>query len=439
MITSPRRHDWRNWPGSVTCEPNHCALPVTLEQIQAEVLRVAEEGERMRVIGAGYSASGLCWSDDNHLSLERFRGIESADPQRLRVWIRAGTRLRALSESLADRGWALENLPDSDTLTLAGALATGTHGSGAAFGNLSTLVTGLRLVSADGSIRSCSADHEPDLFDAARISLGALGVITHIELQCVDNYHLRRTSKRATLGETLARVDELRRDHRNFEFFWFPYTETVMQRCFDETRDAPSALSPLVNFKRIAVDHTLSRVVAEAAQRAPRFTEHASRAITRRLSKRSQVLEARHAYPIRRRMRYVPMEFSIPVSRLADTLHQMERVIRALQFRLPLPIEVRFVRRDDIWLSPQYQRDSACVTVPAFPGSDYAPYFSALTELFDRADGRPHWGMVHDKHAADLQSLYPRFDDFCHLREQLDPRGVFLNPTLSALFGAPLR
>lgn len=438
-MTARRSRGWRNWSGSVQCEPNHCARPVTLEQIQAEVLRVAEEGERMRAIGAGYSASALCWSDDNHLSLERYSGIESADTQRRRIWVRAGTSLRALQESLADRGWALDNAPDSDVPTLAGALATGSHGSGAAFGNLATLVTGLRLVCADGSIRHCSADLEPELFDAARVSLGALGIVTHVELQCVEDYRLRRVSKRATLGETLARIDELRRDHRNFEFFWFPYTETVVQRRLNETRDAPSALSPLLALKRATVDHTLFRVVSEAAQRAPRFTERASRAITRRVSSRNEVLEARHAYPIRRRMRYVQMEYAIPVARLADTLHQLHRVIRALQFKLPLPIEVRFVRRDDIWLSPQYQRDSATIGVPAFADSDYAPYFAALTEILDRADGRPHWGMLHDKTAAELRALYPRYGDFCTLRERLDPRGVFLNPQLSTLFGVALR
>lgn len=439
MISAERRRGWHNWSGSVHCEPNHRARPVTLEQIQAEVLRVAEEGERMRVVGAGYSASALCWSDDNHLSLERYSGIESADAQRRRVWVRAGTRLRALSEALAERDWALDNLPDSDVPTLAGALATGSHGSGAAFGNLATRVTGLRLVCADGSVRQCSADLDPELFDAARVSLGALGIVTHVELQCVEDYRLRRISKRATLGETLARVDELRRDHRNFEFFWFPYTQTVVQRRLNETRDAPSALSPLVALKRATVDHTLFRIVSEAAQRAPRFTEQASRAIAQRVSRRNEVLHARNAYPIRRRMRYVQMEYAIPVVHLGDTLYQMQRVIRALQFRLPLPIEVRFVRRDDIWLSPQYQRDSATIAVPAFVDSDYAPYFSALTEILDRVDGRPHWGMIHDKTAAELRMLYPRYDDFCALRERLDPRGVFLNPQLSTLFGVALR
>ena len=439
MIAPRRRRIWRNWSGSITCEPNHCARPVNLEQIQAEVLRAAEEGERLRPIGSGLSSSALCWTDDNHLSLDRFSGIESADAQRRRVWVRAGTRLGSLMESLADRDWALENAPDNDTATVAGAIATASHGSGAVFGNLSTLVTGLRLVCADGSIRQCSAEQNPELFNATRVSLGALGIVSHVELQCVDHYRLRLSNRRATLGETLARLEELKRDHRNFEFFWFPYADTVIQRRLDETRDAPSALTPLVALKRQTVDHTLFRAVTEAAQRAPRFTEYASRAITQRVADRNEVLDARAAYPVRRRLRHVQMEYAIPAARVGDTLRQLDRVIRALQFRLPMPVEVRFVRRDDLWLSPQYERDSACISVPAFRQSDYSAYFAAITEIFDRADGRPHWGTVHDKTAAELRALYPRFGDFCTLREQLDPHGVFLNPSLAALLGTLLR
>lgn len=435
MIARRRRRDWSNWSGAVRCEPNHLALPVTLEQVQAEVLRVSEEGERLRVVGAGHSWSPLCWSDDNHLSLARFTGIESADPQRLRVWVRAGTRLRDLAESLADRGWALESAPDHDAQTVAGAIATGTHGSGAAFGSLSSQVTGLRLVCADGSVRQCSAELNPELFDAARLSLGALGVVTHVELRCVDDYRLRRRNRRATLGETLGRLEELRRDHRNVEFFWFPHTGRVIQRSLDETRDPVSRLAPLAKLKHRVVDQTLFQAVSEAARRTPWLSERASAMIMRRAGHRDEVVSARHAYTVPRRTRYLAMEYAVPVVRIADTLRQLERVIRALNFSLPLPIEVRFVRQDDIWLSPQYRRDAACVLIPAFPASDSGGYFALISEIFDRAEGRPHWGMLHEKSWTELRALYPRFDDFCDLRRKLDPRGVFLNPYLSTLFG----
>ncbi len=430
---------WRNGSGTVRCEPNHRAQPVTLEQIQSEVLRAAEEGERLRVIGNGHSFSPLCWSDDNQMSLSRFTGIESCDVQRQRVWVRAGMRLRNLVEALADRGLALENAPSNDNITLAGAIATGTHGTGAAFGNLATLVTGLRLVGADGSVRQCHAEQDPELFDAARISLGALGVITHIELQCVDSYRLRRQNQRATLGETLAQIGDLRRDHRNFEFFWFPHSGVVVQRRLDETRDIPSPIAPLMFAQRTIIDHALYRVASEVAARAPRMTERATAAMAQRAARHRNVFEAQHAYVIRRGMPCVQMEYAVPVAALETVVYQLERVIRALPFRIPLALEVRFVRHDSLWLSPQYQQDSACIAVPALPAMSYGDYFSAIAEIFARHDGRPHWGSQHQLTAPELRALYPRFDDFCALRRQLDPRGVFLNPHLAALFGVALR
>lgn len=430
--------DWRNWSGSVHCEPNHCAYPVTLEQIQAEVLRVAEDGERLRVIGAGHSWSPLCWSDDNHLSLARYTGIEAADHERHRVWVRGGTRLRQLAEALAERGWALDNAPDHDAQTVAGAIATGTHGSGAAFGSLGTKVTGLRLVCANGAVRECSAVQDPELFDAARLSLGALGVITHVELRCVDDYRLRRRNRLATLGESLARIDELRRDHRNLSLFWFPHAGSVIQRSFDVTRDPVSHLAPLKRLRRRMVDLPLFHAASEAARRTPRLAEHASALIMRRAGHRDDVASAQNAYALERSTRVVAMEYAIPVARLPDTLRQLERSIRTLRLGMPLPVEIRFVHQDDIWLSPQYQRDSACITIPAFADSDYAVPFAVLGELFDRVEGRPHWATYHHKTVAQLRALYPRYDDFRALRQRLDPRGIFINPHLAALFGLSL-
>ncbi|MFA5938557.1 MAG: D-arabinono-1,4-lactone oxidase [Sinimarinibacterium sp.] len=434
-----RTRTWVNWSGTVRCEPAHCAHPVTIEEIQSEVVRVADEGERLRVIGGGHSFSPLCWTDDNHLSLDRFTGIESADLERQRVWVRAGTRLQRLTEALADRGLALENAPDFDQQTLAGALATGTHGSGAAFGNIGSLVTGLRMVCADGSVHTLSADQDADLFRAAVVSLGALGIVTHVELQCVDDYRLELLSQAATLGETLTRIDAFRRDHRNSEFFWFPYTDSVVLRTADVTREQPTRLSPIQRALRRGTDRVVFRSMAETARRAPRIAEQVGRFATRVVSGRRDVLSARHAYALQRRLRFQQLEFALPVNRVAPVLRSLDRVIKALAFRIHFPVEVRFVAGDDNWLSPHYGRDSACVSVPAYPDMSFEAYFAPIAELMERNDGRPHWAMLHDLKAEQLRALYPRFDDFCALRRRCDPRGLFLNPHLAAILGEELR
>jgi L-gulono-1,4-lactone dehydrogenase len=439
MNRFPRPGTWTNWSRTVRCEPSHCAHPVTLEQIQAEVVRVSEDGERLRVIGSGHSFSPLCWTDDNHMALDRFTGIESADLERRRVWVRAGTRLQRLTEALAARGLAVENAPDYDRQTLAGALATGTHGTGAAFGNLASLVTGLRLVRADGTVCTLTPETEPEAFYAATVSLGALGVITHAELQCIDDYRLVVYSQAATLGETLQRLAELRRDHRNSEFFWFPYTDSVVLRRADVTREQPTRLSPLQRQLRRGIDRAVFTGMSQAARRTPRMAEQFGKVASRLVSGRRDVLSARNAYALRRRNRFQQLEYALPVERLEPVLRSLDRIIKALDFRVHFPVEVRFVAADAHWLSPHYGRDSACVTVPAYADAGFREYFAPIAELLERHDGRPHWGMVHDLTAAQLRALYPRFDDFRALRRAYDPRGLFLNPHLAAIFGEVLR
>lgn len=436
-LSSP--HAWSNWSGSVRCEPNHCSEPVTVEEIQAEVVRAGDEGQRLRVIGSGASFAPLCATDDNHMSLRRFTGIEAADVQRRRVWVRAGTTLRRLYEKLAERELALENAPSNGWPTIAGAIATGTHGSGLAFGNLSSLVTGLRLVLADGTVRSCSREQQPELFDAARVSLGALGVVTHVELQCVDHYRLCVRSRRATFGETLTHLTERRREHRNYELHWFPYANIVRQRYADETRAPPTAAVGLRGARTLFHEQVVLRSLRTLARRSTQAAEYAGKLLAHGIPEDHVVREAERAYDVPRRTRVQHLEYAIPLAAAEDTLRQLERLIRALDFRVHVPVEVRFVRGDDAWLSPHHRRDSVCISLPAYRDVPHRDYYAAVTELFDRVDGRPHWASAHDKSAAGLRPLYPRFDDFCRLRAELDPRGLFLNAYLARLFGAALR
>ena len=437
MKSRPRL--WRNWSGTLQCQPSHCAEPGSLEEIQAEVVRAVDEGERLRVIGSGASVAPLCWTDDNHMSLVRFTGIESADVQRRRVWVRAGTSLQALYELLAERELALEVGPSFSQATIGGAISTATHGSGMAFGNLSSLVTGLRLVLADGSVRELSREQQAQWFDAARVSLGALGVISHVELQCVDHYRLLVAQRRSSFGETLARLTETRREHRNYELHWFPYAGVVLQRSADETRVAPQHPWNLRAARARFFDQLTIRAARRVAQRSPQAAERAGSFVASRIRFRGGVRNAEDAYQTDRITRVLHLEYAVPIEHAVETLRHLERLIRALDFRIHVPIEVRFVRADDAWLSPQYQRDSATITLPAYSELAHSGYFSAISELFDRVEGRPHWVSAHDKTATELQALYPRFDDFRKLRAELDPRGFFLNPHLAKLFGLSLR
>jgi FAD-linked oxidoreductase len=439
MMPSKKTRLWRNWSGSVRCEPNHRASPISIEEVQSEVLRCTEEGERLRVVGAGHAFSPLCHSDENQMSLEHFQGVESTDLERRRVWVGAGTPLRDLGEALQERGLALATLADLDAHTIGGAISVGVHGSGLGVGNLSTQVTALKLVCAGGRVRSISREDNAELFDAARLSLGALGVITDVELQCVDAYRLYSHGQRAPLEETLLRLDEYLHGTRNFEFRWFPYSDTVQLQFMNGTQRPAGPLQSVRRVRELAVENSALWVLSQLARRLPALSEPISRAAAHRASAGDAVLDWNRAYATRRRLRSDYTEYSIPLERLPRVLRQIDRLISALKFHVHFPLEVRFVPGDALWLSPAYQRDSACIAVHVARGTPYENYFAAVTEIFDRNEGRPHWGSLHDKTAHELRGLYPRFEDFRALRHELDPRGVFLNGHLAALFDVDRR
>jgi FAD-linked oxidoreductase len=434
MIAKYRRR-WRNWSGSVEAVPNFRSYPVSVPQIQAEVLRAAEEGERIRVGGSGQSFSPLSWTDENLLSLDYFNGIESVDLRQHRVWVRSGTRLRQLAAELADRGLALQIFSSSGAQTLAGAISTGMHGSGIGLGNLSSQVTALRMVGADGRHRTLSAESNPQMLDAARLSLGALGVITHVELQCVDATRLHLKTLKGSLDETLERINLLKRTHRHFDFKWFPYTDTVQLNFMDPTDAGESHPGLLRRAQHGMMENSALWMLSQMSRRVPRSSRMASRLAAYAAIDRESVDELPGHRESRRLIRYDETEFSIPVQRLPAVLRQIDQLMRALHFRVHMPLEVRFARRDDLWLSPNYQRDSAFIAARQYRGMPHDDYFAALTDIFDRNEGRPSWSSLHGKTAYELGQLYPRFADFQHLRHELDPRGVFLNPHLAAIFG----
>jgi FAD-linked oxidoreductase len=432
------RRRWQNWSHSVTCEPNHTAYPATLEEIQSEVLRCAEEGERLRVVGAGHSFTPLCASDENQMSLAHFTGIETTELTQRRVWVRAGTRLRRLGQLLAERGLAMENLGDDDQQTLAGAVATGTHGSGVRFGNLATQISALRIVKADGSVQTVDAQ-TPELLDAARLALGALGVITHLQLQCVDHYRLLTRSRKMPLDEALGQLDDLQRQHRNLELHWFAHTDTVLLKTRDLSTEPAQQPRLRSLWRDYAVDNGARWAVAELTRRVPTAGSRLGRVAAWVGEAPATVREAQRAYAVRHLIRYNEIEYSLPVALLPQLLRQIRRLCRALDYGFHFPLEIRFVRADTLWLSPACRRDSVCISLRCYKSLPHPDCVAALTELFDRHEGRPHWGKQHDKTAAALASLYPRFADFQALRAQWDPRGLFLNPYLASLFGVQKR
>ncbi|MES2682521.1 MAG: D-arabinono-1,4-lactone oxidase [Pseudomonadota bacterium] len=422
--------------GAALADPAHIARPTSVEDIQSEVLRCAEDGERLRVAGGGTAANALWRTDENLLTLDHFIGIESADLERGRVWVRAGTKLGALAESLAANNLALPMDGWPAGATIGGAVSVGAHGSGPTLRNLSAHISAVGLITVDGVLRRVTAESDPDLFGAARLSLGALGVVSHVELECELASPLRVRRFKSALEDTLARLPELRAHARQLSFEWFPGTGVTRIRSAMCTEAPARAETHIATGREWLMRNAGHWMLAHASDRAPRLAHRAQRLALQLLpeSERIESAPAPASQPLVRQAEL--LEYQLAVEDLAGALQQLEHLLAALNLRGYLALEVGFIAADDVWLSPAYGRDSAFVRLKRFRGIEQDHIAQTFADVMERHDARPHWGSAHGKDAGSLAELYPKWNDFLALRARLDPRGVFLNGYLSKLLGA---
>lgn len=424
--------------GSALADPHHIARPVTVEDIQSEVLRCAEDGERLRVAGGGTAANALWRTDETLLTLDHFRGVESSDLERNRVWVRAGTTLGALANWLRERGLALPMDGWSASATLGGAVSVGAHGSGPRLSNLPAHVTALGLVTADGVFRRISASENAELFGAARLSLGALGVVSHVELDCNLAERLRVRQFKSALEDTLARLPELRFTATHLSFDWFPATGATRIHTAMATDHAPRSADAVAQAREWWMTNAGHWALARTAQRLPRFASRVQHLAMAALPEIEQI-EDTPAPAVQPLVRHTELfEMQIAADDLPDALTQLEHLLSALDLNSYAAIQAGFIAADDVWLSPAFGRDSAFVRLKQYRGAADPALSSAFIDALDRYDARPHWGSPHSKSAADFAALYPRWGDFLALRSRLDPRGMFLNDYLARLFDVRL-
>jgi FAD-linked oxidoreductase len=430
------RYRWRNWSGSVRGAPQTFALPRGLDELSALVAECTRAGRHARVVGDGHSFTPLVQSDDLLISLDRMQGVESVDAERgtVRVW--AGTRLKRLGDELLARGLAQENLGDIDVQSIAGAISTGTHGTGIRFGTLATQVAGLTLVTASGDVIECSETHNPDIFKAAQVSLGALGVIAAVTLRVVPAKRLRFVSRRERVDDCLANLDRYKRENSHFEFFWMPYTPWAQAKFLNETDEPPSKGNIFGTLNKLLLENGLYWLLSELCRLAPPVSRTVSRVSAWGIASVSETDYSHRLFATPRFVKFQEMEYNIPAEQFPAALAEIRTCLARERFNVHFPIECRFVRGDDIWLSPAYQRDSAYIAVHMYRGMPYERYFRAVEEIYKHYDGRPHWGKMHTLDAATLAARYPRWHDFRRVRAALDPAGVFLNDYLRRLLDA---
>jgi FAD-linked oxidoreductase len=429
---------WRNWARTYGIRPARVAAPDSTEQVAAQVRRAAADGLRIRMAGTGHSFTPVASTDGVLLEPGRLTGIRSADAAAGLVTVAAGTPLRMLNTELARRGLALANMGDIQVQTVAGAIQTGTHGTGRDVGGMAAQVAGLELVLADGRVVTCSASEQAGgLFGAARIGLGALGVLTAVTFRVVPAFLLHAQEEPMRWAEVISRLDEFTHGNEHFEFYWFPHTDGCLVKR-NNTAAGPAA--PLSRFRRALDDEFLSNTVfgltCALGRRCPPAIPVINGLATRALGARSYTDAAYQVFTSPRRVRFKEQEYAIPRELLPGVLAEIRALFARRDWRISFPIEVRVTPADDVWLSTAYQRDSAYLAMHVYWTAPHEAYFADLEAIMTAAGGRPHWGKMHTRDAGYLSTAYPRFADFVALRDRLDPERRFGNRYLATVLGS---
>ena len=429
---------WTNWGRNQTCHPAEVVVPRDVDELRATLARAHTRGIPVRAVGSGHSFAPVAVTDGLQLRLDHLAGTTAFDAEAARVTVGAGTPLHVLNPALQALGLALPNLGDIDRQTISGAISTGTHGSGLRRQGIASAVVGLTLALADGSLLRCSADVEPEVFAAARVGLGALGVITEVELQCVPAFRVHAKEFTADLAEVLATVDDDVRAHDHVDMHWFPHTPRVLVKHNDDVgADDPGRVLPA--WREKLDDDVLSNgffeLVNRVATRAPRIVPRLAQVTARTLSDREFTGESWRVFCSPRRVRFREMEYAVPLTSFVPVVTELRAWIDSHDVSLPFPVELRFTGADDIWLSTAHERDNAYVAVHQYHRLDDGGVFAAFEAIVAEHAGRPHWGKLHTLGADQLRALYPRFDDFRMVRDRLDPDRTFTSDHVRHLLG----
>ncbi len=423
----------KNWSGYLSWSPSSIYGPTSEDEIKNLVLKALNDKKKVRVMGSGHSFTPLSKTEEVLIHLDNYQGLVSIDKERCQATIKGGTKLNTLGNLLFEQGMAMENLGDIDTQSLAGTISTGTHGTGSSFGTMSTQVVKLRIVNGLGKVVTCSDEDNQELFKAAQVSLGLLGVITEITLQCVPAYRLKLKNRKEPIDKVLSELQERNRDNRNFEFYFFPYSESVWTKTSNIATDEVDKIGLLNYFSDYVIENYAFKLACEVAYRFPSKTEWISKTAANSVADVDKVLHSHKVYATQRLVKFNEMEYNVPIESYKDVWKDIKKIVNSKRFNIHFPIENRFVKGDDILLSPAYGRDSAYLACHAYYKKDPKPYFRALEEVFQAYDGRPHWGKMNTLTTTRILERYPKFELFMKHRAEQDPNQLYVSPYLRHL------
>jgi FAD-linked oxidoreductase len=431
-VSSRSTGAWRNWAGNQRTHPARTIVGHDTGDVVDAVKTAARDGLRVKAFGSGHSFTAIAVSDGVALSAPSHPALLRVDDNGLAT-VPAGMTLRTLNELLWERGWALPNLGDIDAQTLAGAISTGTHGTGATHQGLAAQVRALELVQSDGSVLTCSPGENADVFAAARVGLGALGILVTVTLQTVPAFRLHAIEAALPLDHAL---DVLAGDDDHVEFYWFPHTDVAATKRNNRT-DAEGPVRGKVAewMGEELLGNGAFAFACRLGAAAPRLVPSINRVAAGRFASSEYVDRSYRVFTSPRRVRFLEMEYAVPRAALPEAFAGLRRAVGRHGHAVTFPVEVRVAAADDIPLSTASGRDSAYLAVHVHRGEPHEAYFGAVEAVMRALDGRPHWGKLHTRAAADLRAAYPGFDTFIALRDRLDPERRFGNAYLERVLG----
>ncbi|MCD0486122.1 FAD-binding protein [Streptacidiphilus sp. ASG 303] len=435
--TTPEPYRWSNWAGNRSARPARVAAPSSAAELAEEVRRAAEDGLAVKAVGSGHSFSSIASSDGGLLVLpDRLTALRSVDRAAGTVTVESGMTLERLNVLLEAAGLSLTNMGDVMAQTVAGAIGTGTHGTGRDSGSLAAQVRALEIVLADGTVAACSPAEDPELFEGARLGLGALGVVTAVTLAVEPLFLLAAHERPMRFDEVLEGFDDLAAVNEHFEFYWFPHTDRCTTKRNNRSQGPPA---PLPRLRGWLDDEFLSNTVWEGACRVGRRFPAAVPAIAqvagRAWSERRYTDVAYRVFTSPRRVRFTEMEYAVPRAAAVEVLRELRALVERSDWRIGFPVEVRTAPGDDVWLSTAYGRDTCYVAVHLYRGTAEQGYFAGVERIMTAHGGRPHWGKLHTRDAEYLSSVHPRLADFRALRDRVDPGRRFGNAHLRRVLG----
>jgi FAD-linked oxidoreductase len=431
------RTSWTNWAGNQSCAPVEVRQPTHEAELVGIVEQAAARGQRVKCVGAGHSFTSIACTDGVLVDLSRYGRVIRHDPEARTITVEAGITLSVLCDELDRRGLALENMGDIAYQSIAGATATATHGTGWHFGNISSRIVGLRVIAGDGSVIEATADQNPEVLDAARVGLGALGIVSTVTLQAVPAFRLHAIEEPMRVDELLEDFDGYMSSADHVEFYWVPHTGWALTKRNRRTDEPPA---PRGRVKEVYDDLLLQNVGFGALCRIGRWRPSLIPRLAKILPSTGRLEytdRSDKVFTSPRRVHFYEMEYGIPREAVPEALNRVRHLVDELGIQLSFPVEVRVVAPDDIPLSTAHGRATGYLAVHVYRGTPYDAYFQGVERIMDSYGGRPHWGKMHFQRAETLAGRYPRWDDFQAARARIDPHGRFANQYLDRVLGPP--